>query len=760
MTRSAAPTICAVLGEHLSNYYTGPIVRGAVAAAAELGYRLILYSALNVHLTRSTLTLEDLPLIPRGADAYLLPAYVTDEVVALCARHDAPIMLYAGSRPGLPSIGPRNRPAAREATEHLIALGRRRIVHLTGLPNSEESEDRHSGYRDALEAAGLPYDEALVARGYFQIEAAEREITQLLRDGVPFDAVFAANDMEALGTLNALARAGLRVPADVAVVGFDDAASAAVARPPLPTVRQPPFQIGWEAVRLLGAAALGEPLPERVVVPSQLIVRASCGGEHAARSRDGGLTARLAERLGEQGPLVSPDAVEAWLAPLRSMLEGRGEVAATLDDLLAGAERRGWNLGALLGHLDALQTGYTARAEPPPARLGAAATTVAALLYARMERWKLARGARVNAINYVIDLLRDISHDQSVEAALRYLVSSGPRTALIAQGGPRDTIMAQRIEALAGVTAWHGPARAYPPADWLVPGETLLLMPLEAGAQQRTLVGVVEREGLEHLDLDDLLLRSINTYRSITVLNDTLHELDAARSVQQSLLPDSAPPTEDYDIAGAARPARQVGGDLYGYYVRPSGALAVAIGDVAGKGMPAALLMSACATALAGTIPAGLAPSLTLSQIHQMLQPSVGHGQNAAVCLVYLDGARVRVANAGAVAPLLRSEDSVRAIEVGGLPLGTPLSGIRPYQEVEERMAPGDLLVLSSDGIVEAMNERGELYGFGRFAQAIASGPADSAAGMLAHILADVSAFVGQADIHDDMALVVARFRG
>ena len=100
----------------------------------------------------------------------------------------------------------------------------------------------------------------------------------------------------------------------------------------------------------------------------------------------------------------------------------------------------------------------------------------------------------------------------------------------------------------------------------------------------------------------------------------------------------------------------------------------------------------------------------------------------------------------------------MRAVEVGGLPLGTALSAQLPYREVVERLEPGDMLVLSSDGIVEAMNERGELYGFERFAEAIARGPATSAA-MLAHLFADVAAFTGAAVMHDDMAIVVACYR-
>jgi sigma-B regulation protein RsbU (phosphoserine phosphatase) len=271
---------------------------------------------------------------------------------------------------------------------------------------------------------------------------------------------------------------------------------------------------------------------------------------------------------------------------------------------------------------------------------------------------------------------------------------------------------------------------------------------------------VVEGTGRAHIELDDHLLRSINTYRSITVLNETLRELDAARSVQLSLLPRHAPASKHYDIAGATQAARQVGGDLYGYYVRSGGDLALAIGDVAGKGMPAALLMSACATALAGTIQNGLSPGRTLTQIHHMLQPSVSRVQNAAICLAYLNGPRVQIANAGSVAPIVRDRTGVRLVNVGGIPLGTPLSGLRPYAEAELYLAPEDLLILSSDGIVEAMNEAGELYGFERFLEAIANSPKENAQKILTYLFDQVIAFSGTAEMHDDMAIVVACYRG
>lgn len=762
MSEHVAHTTCIVLSEHLSNHYVGPLVRGAMAAAAELGVRLILYSPLSIYLDRRDFTPADLPLLPRSADSYLVPANIADEVVAGCRQAGATLLAYAGGRPGLPAIGPDNRAGARAATAHLIGHGRRRIVHLAGLPDSVEASERLAGYREALAAAGLPYEPARVVYGHFRIQEAEAAVERLLAEGQACDAIFAANDLEARGAMNALARAGLRIPDDVALVGFDDSPGSDILDPPLTTVRQSAFQLGWDALALLAGPG-PRPLPARTATPVQLVVRRSCGCAPAAAAA-GDWAEQLVARFGSgQAPqLVAADVV-AWTAPLEQALAGAGALAPLLEAAVERIERRGAYAPALRDYLELWRARRVAAGADPYqalARASAAKDALAALLEARALDERLERSSRLNAITYVLDLLRVYNYEQLVEPVLRYMVDSGPRAALSLQrGASAGAATAQRASAGAS-EQWQGPVAAFPPGPWLAPGETMLLMPVMAGAQQHMLFGVVEGPDQSYVDLDDQLLRAINTYRAVMVLNATLRELDAARSVQLSLLPRAAPASERYDIAGATRAARQVGGDLYGYYARAGGELALALGDVAGKGMPAALLMSACATALAGTVWRGLPPASTLAQIHQMLQPSVGRGQNAAVCLAFLDGPLVRIANAGAVAPMLLGGDGVRVVEVGGLPLGTPLSGRLPYAEVELHLAPGDVLILSSDGIVEAMNEARELYGFERFIDSIARSPRDGAQQILDHLLAEVAAFAGEAERHDDMALVVARYLG
>lgn len=764
--RTVSPTLCIVLSEHLTNHYAGPLARGAAYAATALGYRLIIYSLLDINLTRRDLTLDDLPLLPQCVDGYILPGFVEDELIAHCHATGAALLTYAGKHPGIPSIGPDNRAGARAAVAHLIAHGRRRIVHLLGVEGNDEANERHEGYRQALAEAEIPYDPTLVVPGNFRLGDSQIAVAALSTVGVTFDAIFAANDLSARGAMIALENAGLRVPEDVALVGFDDAAGSEALVPPLTTIRQSAFQIGWDAVVALGRHRLGIPLMSRVMVPIQLVLRESCGCRMWTPSATADWVEQVAARLGiNQGPIVRPTEVTTWLAPLDQALDQPQLWMRRLDIAIAQAQDRCWYVPALRDYLPVWRAHQLAQGADPAMLddlISQAKDRFIQTQEARYSRERLEREDRLNALTYLIDLLREYHQDEALEIAMRHLVHSGAHSALTAlqAAAPNSNITAQRVHGETATQHWQGSIADFPPAMWLAPGDTLLLMPLSGRTRQHGLIGLVERDALTHIDLDDLVLRSINTYCSITLLNETLRELEIARTVQRSLLPPRVPQHPDFDIAGASYSARQVGGDLYGYYLRPDGRLALAVGDVVGKGMPAALLMSACVTTLAGMIKLGLGPGPTLSQTHLALEPYMGHTQYAAICLAYLDGALVRVANAGAIAPLLRARTGTQMLQVSGLPLGTPLSDSQPYGEIEVQLSAQDMLILSSDGIVEACNAEGELYGFGRLVAAISAGPTESAEAMLIHLFAEVTAFIGEAETRDDMTIVVARYHG
>lgn len=169
-----------------------------------------------------------------------------------------------------------NRASAHGAVTHLLRSGRTRVAHITGPLRMVDAEDRLAGYRDALRDFRLPYDDELVAEGDWSEASGYAAMRRLL--ATKPDAVFAGNDAMALAAMRALKEEGLRVPDDVAVVGFDDAPAAPAADPALTTVRQPVRRLGEVATTTL-LELIEDPSgpPRRTVLPTELVLRASSG---------------------------------------------------------------------------------------------------------------------------------------------------------------------------------------------------------------------------------------------------------------------------------------------------------------------------------------------------------------------------------------------------------------------------------------------------------------------------------------------------
>ncbi|MFF5046971.1 LacI family DNA-binding transcriptional regulator [[Kitasatospora] papulosa] len=208
--------------------------------------------------------------------------HTDDELPAIIRRFRVPTV-YGGrpqhaargqDDPELPYVDCDNRGGAREAVRHLVSLGRRCVAHIAGPRDQVSALDRIDGYRDVLPDAA----EELVVDGDFTTEGGARAMTELLDARPDVDAVFVSNDLMASGALRVLRERSVRVPEDVAVVGFDDMASVAEAtEPPLTTVRQDVEGMGRLMVRLLmerlnsGTGAW----PDSVITPTELVRRAS-----------------------------------------------------------------------------------------------------------------------------------------------------------------------------------------------------------------------------------------------------------------------------------------------------------------------------------------------------------------------------------------------------------------------------------------------------------------------------------------------------
>lgn len=175
-----------------------------------------------------------------------------------------------------PSVRVDNIGAAREAAGHLIGLGHRRIAFISGAQDSLLTSDRERGYREAMADAGLPVADGWVIEGDLTIDGARRAARELLAQRSRPTAIFCATDEMALGAMHEIRAAGLEIPGDISVVGFDDVRYAATASPPLTTIAQPAEAIGEHTMERLCRAMRGDDIgAEPEVLPHRLVLRSS-----------------------------------------------------------------------------------------------------------------------------------------------------------------------------------------------------------------------------------------------------------------------------------------------------------------------------------------------------------------------------------------------------------------------------------------------------------------------------------------------------
>ena len=279
------------------------IMRGIGEVIEQSAYELVLYSisheqdrtAVVDRIQAARLTEGLLAVYPGQATAYLSDLHASGYPVVMLDDQVIP----TGTTPW---VGADNRIGAYTAVKHLLQLGHRRIAHILGRAGYQNSVERYQGYREALAEAGVSFDPALVVQGDFTVPSGRAGAETLFALPERPTAIFAANDDTASGVLNAAEAAGIRVPDDLALVGFDDAAPAAFMRPPLTTVSQPFFEMGKRAATLLLDAvnARREPIPSwytaasrngatdnapiREFLPTRLVVRESSGAGHYALS--------------------------------------------------------------------------------------------------------------------------------------------------------------------------------------------------------------------------------------------------------------------------------------------------------------------------------------------------------------------------------------------------------------------------------------------------------------------------------------------
>src|SRR5262245_14312961 len=255
------------------DFFSG-ILGGISDAVYEHGMWLVLRPTRHDH-AREVALLNQLKQNTHGA-VLVLPEESSEELVP--ALSDCyPFVVCDPLEPldpQIPSVTAANASGAEQAIEHLVALGHRRIAAITGPPGWAATEERRRGYRAAHAAAGIPFEPELEVAADFDFEPGAHAAAALLALAEPPTAIFAFNDLIAIGAMRAARASGVAVPADLSMVGFDDSSFATVVEPQLTTVRQPLADLGRRSVDLLVRLIRGEDVETlRLESATRLVVR-------------------------------------------------------------------------------------------------------------------------------------------------------------------------------------------------------------------------------------------------------------------------------------------------------------------------------------------------------------------------------------------------------------------------------------------------------------------------------------------------------
>lgn len=307
-------------------------------------------------------------------------------------------------------------------------------------------------------------------------------------------------------------------------------------------------------------------------------------------------------------------------------------------------------------------------------------------------------------------------------------------------------------------------------------------IPLISRDQVIGLISIDRRERDAYNEEDVQLAMAFANQVAIALENARLYEievrelereLEIAQGIQKTLLPQTIPQVSGLQICGRSIPARQIGGDFFHFFSFGKDRLGVAIGDVSGKGVPAALYMAAAITAIDTKVREELTPSELLNHLNQTLynrlqenKMNIGLQITTFAPLTPTEanhtdekearGSVVTIANAGMIAPIGATQHGCRFLPVSGLPVGSVPAPDQIYQEDLFLLDPYTTIIFSSDGIVEAQNEQGELFGFDRLEETINGIVHTRDATIIAdYIINTARTFMGKAEQGDDMTVVV-----
>ncbi|HET9955148.1 MAG TPA: substrate-binding domain-containing protein [Polyangiaceae bacterium] len=718
---------------------------------------------------------------------------------------------------GVPSICVDNASGVYASTRHLIEKhGRRRLAFLSG--PGEESRQRRNGFERAHLDCGLAVDPSWILEGDFSCESGMAAVARLGTPDAPaIDALVAANDWMAMGVLEEAERRGFAIPEQIALIGFDDSDQARFTTPALTTVRQPIAELGRAAVRLITAQLAGEGVPELGYLQTELVVRHSCGCLGHALSPDpttAKTQAHLLELLGShrascQAALVNSMPGLDAVAEFQDQLGWSGElIDALLQDL-------GSDGGAFVGVLERLLH-YSARLGNAKSWHGALSALRGAAIRSGatdisewfrfeslIERAHIVIGSHAERLQGRRRIENDVQMHalealgNTVRTALDYdALSRGLAPHLGSLGLERCwvTLTGEKVDARSvsrlvvpcneqGDTA-RGPLEfttglVLPTQQMLARPTTYVVLPMIFGNETLGFC-ILPHGGGEPGSYHQICAPIAATVKAVSLLRTVVtevtrreavererlaQEMAIAQRIQTAIFPKDLR-VPGLEVSAAMIPATEVGGDYFDVLPTAEGCW-LGIGDVVGHGLPTGLvaLMIQSIVAAAAQRGATASPVELWCDVNSVLFDNVrtrlGQNEHATLTLMrYWTDGRVLMAGAHEDLILLRTcAESSEMIQTPGVWAGiTKELSPEAMIQYELQLDPGDLLLLYSDGVTEAMNQDLQMFGVERLRRVFEAHRQKSAYAIREAIMSEVSNWTRSRD--DDVTVAVLRYRG
>lgn len=741
------------------------------------------------------------------------------EIERLFRRFDGlPICTIGSPRPGVASLGVDNVSGVRELTRHLIqSHGRRSIAFIEG-PNNE-SKRRLEGYCAALAESGIAIEPRLIVQGDFTPPSGARAVATLFDDGGVCDAIVAANDWMALGVLDGLEARGLRVPEDVSLIGFDDIEQARFLLPALTTVRQPPRELGIRAVRRVLGMHHGQPDTEPVLLPTSTVLRQSCGClgvkpnldldlpspdqsllSALGSSRDAWIAAvRAAAPLLDQpsaGYPIEEDfptrLVDGLLLDLQRgtenefvmAVEGVVRQAAPLGAISAWhhtvSRLRCESVTSLAGSVRAWLRAETVFEQ---AHLVISGLAEHAQAKRRLEKETLMRS--LEEMSIAVRTALDVT--QLRAALISHLpglkISSLHVAAHPGYPGPNDCSTLVLAYDDQSQLKPEGNDRPFRTGE-VVPNEvrppwrhSVMVQPLFFKQQPLgfCVIEIGSRDGSVFKTIPELISTALKaTQLAKAIVEEATRrqraeqarmsqELEIAARIQTGILP-SLRSVAGLEIAARMLPATEVGGDYFDILPCEGGCW-LGIGDVAGHGLHTGLVMLMIQSIVAATTlakpdasPAEAWGALN-TVLHENVRRRLQRDEHATLTLLryHTDG---RVQYAGAHEDLIvyrAAANECAVFDTPGLWAGiVPTAPLGSMPDGELRLAPGDVMLLYTDGLTESRSAEMGVFGVERLCETLVEVAQRPAAEILDHILGRLGTWATRQK--DDLTLVVLRY--